>query len=54
MFECSQDFNYYKSSIYFKAIWGGGGLIEKGGLFNLEITMVSGLHKELEHKVEKL
>ena len=28
----------------------GGG----GGLFNLEKTMVLVLHKELEHKVEKL
>ena len=25
-----------------------------GGLFNLEMTMVSVLHKELEYKVEKL
>ena len=39
---------------------GGGGLIEKkglferGGLFNLEKTMVSVLHTELEYKVEKL
>ena len=31
-----------------------GGLFEKGGLFNLETTMVSVLHKELEYKVEKL
>ena len=29
---------------------GGGG----GGLFNVEKTMVSLLHKELEYKVEKL
>ena len=35
--------------IYFKPIWEGGG----GGLFNLETIMVSVLHKELEHKVEK-
>ena len=28
----------------------GGG----GGLFNLDTTMVSVLHKELEYKVEKL
>ena len=28
---------------------GGGG--ETGGLFNLETTMVSFLHKELEYKV---
>ena len=26
----------------------------KGGLFNLDTTMVSVLHKELEYKVEKL
>ena len=46
---------YHKSSIkhpggliYFKPIWGGG------GLFDLEMTMVSVLHKELEYKVEKL
>ena len=32
----------------------GGGLIETGGLFNLQTTMVSVLHKELEYKVEKL
>ena len=31
-----------------------GGLIETGGLFNLETTMVSIFHKELEYKVEKL
>ena len=31
--------------------WGGGG---GGGLFNLEMMMVSVLHKELEYKVEKL
>ena len=38
---------------------GGGGyrdrsLFEMGGLFNLEQTMVSVVHKELEYKVEKL
>ena len=33
---------------------GGGGLIETGGLFNLETTMVSVLHEGLEYKVEKL
>ena len=33
---------------------GGGGLIETGGLFNLEKTMISVLHKELEYKVGKL
>ena len=31
-----------------------GGLIETGALFNLETTMVSVLHEELEYKVEKL
>ena len=41
-------------------VGGGGGLIEAGDLlemgdlFNLEKTMVSVLHKELEYKVEKL
>ena len=33
----------------------GGSLIETGGgLFNLETTMVSVLHEELEYKVKKL
>ena len=42
-----------KGLVYFKPIWeGGGGGGE--GLFNLEMTMVSVLHKELEYKVEKL
>ena len=40
-----------KGLVYFKPIWEGGG---GGGLFNLETTMVSVLHKELEYKVEKL
>ena len=31
-----------------------GELNRDGGLFNLETTMVSVLHKELEYKVEKL
>ena len=30
-----------------------GGLIWEGGLFNLEKTMVSVLHKDLEYKVGK-
>ena len=30
------------------------GLIETGGLFNLEKTMVSVVHKEVEYKVKKL
>ena len=33
---------------------GGGGLFERGGLFNFELTRVSVLHKELEYKEEKL
>ena len=41
--------------IYFEVhLKGGGGLIEKGGLFNLEKTLVSILHEELEYEVEKL
>ena len=50
-----EDLTYRKSSIklsrgliYFKLMWGGGGVIETGGLFNLEKTVVSVLHKELE------
>ena len=31
-----------------------GGLIETGSLFNLEMMMISVLHKELEYKVKKL
>ena len=31
-----------------------GGLFERGGFFNLEMMMVSVLHKELAYKVEKL
>ena len=31
-----------------------GGYLRDGGLFNVEETMVSLLHKELEYKVEKL
>ena len=31
-----------------------GGLFERESLFNLEKTMVSYLHKELEYKAEKL
>ena len=38
----------------FEAHLKGGGLIETGGLFNLENTLVSILHEELEYKVEKL
>ena len=38
-------------------VGGGGGLggfIEMGGLFNLELMMISVVHKELEYKVDKL
>ena len=52
---------YRKSSIKppgVGSIWGvvGGahGRLETGGLFSLEMMMVSVLHKELEYKVEKL
>ena len=31
-----------------------GGLLERGGLYNLETTMVSVLYEELEYEVEKL
>ena len=31
-----------------------GGLLEKGGLFNLEKMVVSALHKKLECKLKKL
>ena len=47
----------YISSPFEKGVGGGlietGGLFERRGLFNLEMTMVSVLHKEL-NKVEKL
>ena len=33
---------------------GGGRVFERGGFFNLEMTMVSVARKELEYKVEKL
>ena len=45
---------------YFKPIWGEGlietkGLFEiGGGVFNLKMTIVSVLFKELEYKVKKL
>ena len=49
-------------SLYISSLFegGGGGLIETGGLFerrglfNLEMTMVSVLHKELKYKLERL
>ena len=40
--------------MYLFQVIGGGGVFERGDLFNLEKTMVSVLHKELEYKVEKL
>ena len=56
--------DYRKSSIktppppagtyLFRAHLTGGSLIETGGLFNLETTMLSVLHAELQNKVEKL
>ena len=33
---------------------GVGGFIEMGRLFNLELMMISVIHKELEYKVDKL
>ena len=51
---------YCKSSrigelIYFKPIGGGGGgLIDTGGFFDLEKTMVFVLHKELVYKWKSL
>ena len=38
----------------FRAHLTGGSLIETGSLFNLETTMLSVLHAELQYKVEKL
>ena len=58
-----EDLTYRKSSIkppggrrtyLLQAHLRGGGLKREGGLFNLEKTMVSVLHNELEYKVEKL
>ena len=46
-------FSVHGGLIYFKPTWGGG-LHTDGGLFNLEKTMVSVLHKELEYKLGKL
>ena len=40
--------------IYFKLIRGGDLNRDGGDLFNLEKTIASVLHKELEYKVEKL
>ena len=65
--ETSLENFYCKSSIkppggliYFKPIWGGGGLNRDGELIwerdlsSLETTMVSVLQKELVYRVEKL
>ena len=48
-------------SLYISSLFEGGGglnrdggLFERRGLFNLEMTMVSVLHKELKYKVERL
>ena len=54
--------NYRKSSlinspgglIYFKHVWGGGGLIQTGGLFNLAKMVVSALHKKTRMQIGKL
>ena len=40
--------------LFISSLFEGGGLFERGGLFNLETTMVSVLQKRLEYKVEKL
>ena len=52
-------YNYRGLFISNQFEWGGGlietgDLFERGGLFNLEKTMVSILHKKLEYKVEML
>ena len=39
--------------LFQSSLWGGG-LIREAGLFNLEKTMVSVLHKEQECKVDKI
>ena len=44
----------YLFQAHFRGLNRDGGLIWEGGLFNLEKTMVSVLHKELEYKVEEL
>ena len=46
---------YYGGGLFISSLFeGGGGLFERGGLFNLETTMVSVLQNRLEYKVEKL
>ena len=42
------------SSPFEGGLYRDGSPFERGGLFNLEQTMVSVVHKELEYKVEKL
>ena len=49
----------YSFQAHLRGVGGGGlketeGLFEREGLFTLETTMVSVLHKELEYKVGKL
>ena len=41
---------HYRKSSFFEMLKGGGG----GGSINLEKTMVSALHRELQNQVEKL
>ena len=58
-FQCTVNPLLTNSRGYFKHVLGGlnrdGGLIrDRGVLFNLAKIVVSVLHKELEHKVEKL
>ena len=42
------------AGLFILSLFEAGGLFEREGLFNLEMTMVSVLHKELTYKVEKL
>ena len=44
----------FRELIYFKPIWGGGGLNRDWGFFDLEKTMVFVLHKELVYKWKSL
>ena len=45
---------YFSQDHLRRGVGGGGRLVETGGLFNSEKRMVSVLHKDLEHKVDKL
>ena len=45
---------YGGGGLFISSLFEGGGLFERGGLFNLETTMVSVLQDRLEYKVEKL